>query len=114
MSGPLRDSLTGGLSCCSAPSNLGTVWVEHSRPLLSAINSLHGVHVMLVDSEDTILKDVDIPVTVNKTEWTTDISSGHFWRLFTEGRHELSVGELTKVVTIVPGWMEHGDHQVPA
>ena len=61
---------------------------------------------MLVDSEDTILKDVDIPVTVNKTEWTTDISSGHFWRLFTEGRHELSVGELTKVVTIVPGRME--------
>ena len=44
------------------------MWVEHSRPLLSAINSLHGVHVMLVDSEDTILKDVDIPVTVNKTE----------------------------------------------
>ena len=62
MSGPLRDSLTVGLS------NLGTVWVEHSRPLLSALNSLQGVHVMLVDSEDTILKDVDIPVTVNKTE----------------------------------------------
>ena len=67
-SGPLRDSLTVGLSCCSAPSNLGTVWVEHSRPLLSALNSLQGVHVMLVDSEDTILKDVDIPVTVNNTE----------------------------------------------
>ena len=68
MSGPQRDPLTVGLSCCSAPSNLGTVWVENSRPLLSAINSLHGVHVMLVDSEDTILKDVHNPVTVNKTK----------------------------------------------
>ena len=106
MPGPLRDSLIVGLSCCPAPSNLGTVWVEHSRPLLSAINSLHGVHVMLVDSENDILKNVNIPVSVNKTEWTTDISSGHFWRLFGEGRHELSVGDLTKVVTIVPGRME--------
>ena len=36
------DSLTVGVSCCPAPANLGTVWVEHSRPLLSALNSLHG------------------------------------------------------------------------
>ena len=36
------DSLTVGVSCCPAPANLGTVWVQHSRPLLSALNSLHG------------------------------------------------------------------------
>ena len=37
---PLRRCV--GVSCCPAPANLGTVWVQHSRPLLSALNSLHG------------------------------------------------------------------------
>jgi len=77
--------------------------VAHSRPLLSALNSLFGVHIILVDEKGTTLKNVDTSVMVNKTEWKADLSSGHFWRLLSVGQHEVSVGDLTKIVTIVPG-----------
>merc|ERR1719397_1293195 len=30
------DSLTVGVSCCPRPANLATIWVAHSRPVLSA------------------------------------------------------------------------------
>ena len=62
-----------------------------------------GVHVMLVDKSGAALRDVDTAVRVNSTEWTVDTTSGHFWRLLGAGQHEVSVGEVTKLVTIVPG-----------
>ena len=99
------DSLTVGVSCCSRPSHLGTVWAAHSRPVLSALNSLHGLHAMLVDKAGEVLTDQDLKVSINKTEWNTDISSGHFWRLISVGRQEVTVGEVTKMVNVVPGQM---------
>ena len=99
------ESLTVGVSCCTKPSNLGTVWTAHSKPVLSALNSLHGLHGMIVDKEGTVVTDLDLKVAINKTEWNTDISSGHFWRLVGVGRHEVTVGDITKMVSVVPGQM---------
>ena len=101
----MGQQLTVGLSCCHVPANLGTVWSAHSRPLLSALNSLHGLHAMLVDKTGAVLQNVEIDVRVNKTSWNTDVSSGHFWRLFPVGQHEVSVGDVVKMVTVVPGRM---------
>ena len=101
----MGQQMTVGLSCCHVPDNLGMVWSAHSRPLLSALNSLHGLHAMLVDKTGAVLQNVEIDVSVNKTRWNTDISSGHFWRLFPVGQHEVSVGEVVKMVTVVPGRM---------
>jgi len=101
--GSLSDMLTVGLSCCHTPANLGNIWIAHARPLLSALNSLFGVHIILVDETGKTLKNIDTDVTINKTEWKTDLSSGHLWRLLSVGQHEVNVGDLTKIVTIVPG-----------
>ena len=101
--GSLSDMLTVGLSCCHTPANLGNIWIAHARPLLSALNSLFGVHIILVDETGKTLKNIDTDVTINNTEWKTDLSSGHLWRLLSVGQHEVNVGDLTKIVTIVPG-----------
>ena len=108
-----EDSMTVGLSCCLSPPNLGTVWVAHSRPLLSALNSLHGVHAMLVDNTGNTLHNTKPKVTLNNTQWTPDLSSGHFWRLLAVGQHEVKVGEVTKLVNIVPGRMEIVKFEMP-
>lgn len=100
----MGQQLTVGLSCCHVPANLGTVWSAHLSPL-SALNSLHDLHAMLVDKTGAVLHNVEIDVKVNKTEWNTDVYSGHFWRLFPVGQHEVSVGDVVKVVTVVPGRM---------
>ena len=99
------DSLTVGVSCCARPANLATVWVAHSSPVLSALNSLHGLHAVLVDKAGVVVTNQELKVSINKTEWNTDISSGHFWRLVSTGRQELTVGDITKVVSVVPGQM---------
>ena len=99
------DSLTVGVSCCARPANLATVWVAHSSPVLSALNSLHGLHAVLVDKAGVVVTKQELKVSINKTEWNTDISSGHFWRLVSTGRQELTVGDITKVVSVVPGQM---------
>ena len=99
------DSLTVGVSCCARPANLGTVWVAHSRPVLSALNTLHGLHGLLVDQAGEVVTQQDLQVSINKTVWSTDISSGHFWRLLAVGKQEVSVGDITKMVSVVPGQM---------
>ena len=104
--------MTVGVSCCERPANLGTVWVAHSRPVLSALNTLHGLHGLLVDQTGAAVTGRDLEVTINKTVWDTDISSGHFWRLLTVGKQDISVGDITKVVSVVPGQMNVVKFQV--
>ena len=94
-----------GVSCCQKPANLGTVWVAHSRPVLSALNTLHGLHGLLVDQTGAVVSQQDLEVSINKTVWNTDISSGHFWRLLAVGKQEITVGGITKMVSVVPGQM---------
>ena len=89
------------------PANLGTVWSAHSKPMLSALNSLHGLHGMLVDKTGSTVRDSQVSVSINKTAWSpAQLSSGHFWRLLSVGQHEVSVDEVTKLVNIVPGRVE--------
>jgi len=92
-----------GLSCCDKPAALGSIWAAHSRAVLTAINSLEGVHGELVDSSGDIVVGSLDKLAVNQSELAIELDSGHFWVLLPTGQHTLSVGKATKLVRVLPG-----------
>eukprot|EP00092_Neocalanus_flemingeri_P054010 GFUD01063584.1.p1 GENE.GFUD01063584.1~~GFUD01063584.1.p1 ORF type:complete len:239 (+),score=91.28 GFUD01063584.1:2-718(+) len=96
-------SLLVGLSCCDQPAALGTIWAAHSRAALTAISSLQGVHGELVNSLGEVVMGSMDKLTVNQCEVPMELNSGHFWLLLPLGQHTMSVGEVTKLVTVLPG-----------
>ena len=40
---------------------------------------------------------------VNQSEVMMELNSGHFWLLLPLGQHTMSVGVVTKLVTVLPG-----------
>ena len=98
-----RDGLQVGLSCCDKPASLGTIWAAHSRAVLTAISSLQGVHGELVDSMGEVVVGSLDKLMVNQSEVMMELNSGHFWLLLPLGQHTMSVGVVTKLVTVLPG-----------
>jgi len=107
------DRLVVGLSCCDKPVSLGAIWAAHSRAALTAISSLEGMHVELVDDNgETVVGSADL-FSVNRTEMDTNLESGHFWLLLPSGEHTISVGKATKLVKVLPGELVRVKFEVP-
>ena len=51
---------------------------------------------------ETVVGSLD-KLSINQTEMTMKMDSGHFWLLLPTGKHTLSVGEVTKLVKVMPG-----------
>jgi len=96
-------SLVVGLSCCEKPATLGAIWAAHSVASLSAMSSLEGIHIELVDKDGANVIDVHDDFKVNNTKINVTIENGHFWLLLPPGQHFVSMGEVSKLVKIVPG-----------
>ena len=85
------------------PDSLGSIWAAHSRPILTALDSLQGVQGDLVDPTGKVVLGSTKKLLVNQTEMVTELHSGHFFMLLPPGQHTLSVGEVDRLVTVVPG-----------
>jgi len=97
-----EDHLVVGLSCCDKPSSLGSIWAAHSRAALTAISSLQGVHGELVNSEGKVVVGLNDKLMVNQSDVVMEMESGHFWLFLPVGQHTISVGKVTKLVTVLP------------
>ena len=78
------------------------VIMDSKAPSLS-YHTMEGVHGELVDFKgETVVGSVE-QVMINKTLVEMDMQSGHFWMLLPTGQHTMSVGEVTRLVKVMPG-----------
>ena len=71
------------------------VIMDSLAPSLS-YHTMEGVHGELVDYKGE--------TEINKTEVEMHVQSGHFWKLLPiVGQHTISVGEVTRLVKVMPG-----------
>ena len=70
------------------------VIMDSLAPSLS-YHTMEGVHGELVDYKGE--------TEINKTEVEMHVQSGHFWKLLPIGQHTISVGEVTRLVKVMPG-----------
>ena len=51
---------------------------------------------------ETVVSSFD-KLSINQTEMKMKLDSGHFWLLLPTGKHTMSVGEVAKLVKVMPG-----------
>jgi len=105
-----RPEISVGLSCCGAPSGLGSLWDSHKKAIVDTLASLQGLHGHVLDENGHLIDYSTVLLSINTSADAFQAKRGHFWRLLPSGKQVLDIaGEnftpVTKLVSVVKGNM---------